>query len=161
MLRCAIRAPAHQDLHAGSQHIVRIIHDLRFCSAKLRRCRNPRASMTRSAWCTSPAHLILTGNHALPGDSTHAAGGACPAPDARVVNLVVNALEALPDAGAGVPCRHAACPRITIWSSKSRIRGHAPQHLAHLCDPFYYLPLGGTGLAWPLRRTWHAHGGWR
>ena len=81
-----------------------------------------------------------------------------------VVNLVVNALEALPDTedrvivATGVD---AAESRV-ILSVQDEGVGIPPEHLAHLCDPFFTTKhdSGGTGLGLAITATLvRAHGG--
>ena len=77
-----------------------------------------------------------------------------------VVNLLVNALEALPD--TGVVCHiDTLGPRGPRPGAGSRDQGVgiAPQHLARLCDPFFTTKAarGGTGLGLAIRRPWCTH----
>jgi signal transduction histidine kinase len=81
-----------------------------------------------------------------------------------VVNLVVNALEALPDAGCGVrvSTRYVPEDHDLILEIADQGAGIAPQHLAHLCDPFFTTKAarGGTGLGLAITANLvHAHGG--
>ena len=75
-----------------------------------------------------------------------------------VVNLVVNALEALPDAGCGVhvSTRYASEEHRLVLEVADQGVGIAPQHLARLCDPFLPPKLPGVvpGWAWRLRPPW-------
>ncbi len=67
-----------------------------------------------------------------------------------VINLLVNALEALPDRTRGVTV--STCPGDDDGEVSLEIRdegiGIAPEHLKHLCDPFFTTKqaIGGTGL---------------
>jgi PAS domain S-box-containing protein len=81
-----------------------------------------------------------------------------------VVNLVVNALEALPDPQCGVtvstrfePVEHGASLAV-----EDEGVGIPPEHLARLCDPFFTTKQasGGTGLGLAITATLvRAHGG--
>lgn len=81
-----------------------------------------------------------------------------------IINLVINALEALPDPQHGVMVSTYDQPqqqRIALEIQDEGV-GIPPEHLAHLCDPFFTTKgdHGGTGLglaiAFELAR---AHGG--
>ena len=81
-----------------------------------------------------------------------------------VVNLLVNALEALPDSGCGVrvSTRYVPEDHGLILEIADQGVGIAPEHLAHLCDPFFTTKAarGGTGLGLAITATLvHAHGG--
>jgi signal transduction histidine kinase len=81
-----------------------------------------------------------------------------------VVNLVVNALEALPDAGCGVrvSTRYVPEDHSLVLEVADQGVGIAPQHLARLCDPFFTTKAarGGTGLGLAITATLvHTHGG--
>jgi polar amino acid transport system substrate-binding protein len=81
-----------------------------------------------------------------------------------VVNLLTNALEALPDRTRGVTVTtafEAAARRVTlaVWDEGGGIR---PEHLARLCDPFFTTKhkSGGTGLGLAITASLvRAHGG--
>jgi signal transduction histidine kinase len=81
-----------------------------------------------------------------------------------VVNLVVNALEALPDPGHGVTVATSfqpveSCVVLTVHDEGI---GIPPEHLARLCDPFFTTKQarGGTGLGLAITATLvQAHGG--
>jgi len=81
-----------------------------------------------------------------------------------VVNLVVNALEALPDTAGGVhvSTRYAPEEHRLVLEVADQGVGIVPQHLARLCDPFFTTKAarGGTGLGLAITATLvHAHGG--
>src|SRR5262249_34106109 len=81
-----------------------------------------------------------------------------------VVNLVLNALEALPDAECGVHVSTHCGPEdhSLVLEIADQGVGIAPQHLARLCDPFFTTKAarGGTGLGLAITATLvHAHGG--
>jgi PAS domain S-box-containing protein len=158
-----------QDLHAGAQHIADIIHDLRDFA-------RPYDHRPQELVCLNDAvqhgvrllrHLIQRKTTrfqvelaaALPpvwGDAQHLAH--------VVVNLVVNALEALPDAGYGVHVSTHCAPEEhgLVLEVADQGVGIAPQHLARLCDPFFTTKAarGGTGLGLAITATLvHAHGG--
>jgi signal transduction histidine kinase len=81
-----------------------------------------------------------------------------------VVNLVVNALEALPDPGRGVTVstRFEPSEDSVVLAVEDEGIGIAPEHLARLCDPFFTTKhaSGGTGLGLAITSTLvRAHGG--
>jgi signal transduction histidine kinase len=81
-----------------------------------------------------------------------------------VVNLIVNALESLPDSGCGVrvSTRWAPEDHYLVLEVADQGVGIAPQHLARLCDPFFTTKAakGGTGLGLAITATLvHEHGG--
>jgi signal transduction histidine kinase len=81
-----------------------------------------------------------------------------------VVNLIVNALEALPDSGREVRVSTRLGPeeRCLMLEVADQGVGIAPQYLARLCDPFFTTKAaqGGTGLGLAITATLvHAHGG--
>jgi signal transduction histidine kinase len=67
-----------------------------------------------------------------------------------VINVLVNALEALParDRAISVSTSFAASDRSVILEVRDEGIGIAPQHLQRLCDPFFTTKqeTGGTGL---------------
>jgi signal transduction histidine kinase len=81
-----------------------------------------------------------------------------------VVNLVVNALEALPDADAGVSVTTGVEPAESsvILCVQDEGIGIPPEHLDRLCNPFFTTKheSGGTGLGLAITATLvQAHGG--
>jgi PAS domain S-box-containing protein len=158
-----------QDLHAGAQHIARIIDDLRnFARPCAHRCQEPvclndavqhGVRLLRHLIQRKTTQFQVALAESLPpvwGDAQHLAH--------VVVNLVVNALEALPDAGCGVrvSTRYVPEDHGLILEVADQGVGIAPQHLARLCDPFFTTKAarGGTGLGLAITATLvHAHGG--
>ncbi len=67
-----------------------------------------------------------------------------------VVNLVLNACQALPDKSRGiaVTTRHDAARGLVVLCVRDEGSGIAPEHLPHLTDPFFTTKrdAGGTGL---------------
>ena len=81
-----------------------------------------------------------------------------------VVNLMVNALESLPDSACSVrvSTRYVTEEHGVILEVADRGVGIAPQHLARLCDPFFTTKAarGGTGLGLAITASLvHEHGG--
>ncbi len=81
-----------------------------------------------------------------------------------IVNLVGNALEALPDASRGifVATRWQPDARCVTLEVRDEGTGIAPEHLARLCDPFFTTKSGsgGTGLGLAISSELvRAHGG--
>nr|WP_308936471.1 transporter substrate-binding domain-containing protein [Geobacter sp. SVR] len=67
-----------------------------------------------------------------------------------VVNLIINACQALPDTGRSISLR-TACDPLTLSASltvRDEGTGISPEHLPHLTDPFFTTKreTGGTGL---------------
>ncbi|MFZ1829494.1 MAG: DAHL domain-containing protein [Candidatus Competibacteraceae bacterium] len=81
-----------------------------------------------------------------------------------IVNLLGNALEALPDASRGifVSTRWRADECCVVLDVRDEGTGIAPEHLARLCDPFFTTKSGsgGTGLGLAISSELvRAHGG--
>ena len=81
-----------------------------------------------------------------------------------VVNLIVNALEALPDPECEVRVSTRLVPEehCLVLEVADQGVGIAPQHLPRLCDPFFTTKAarGGTGLGLAITATLvHEHGG--
>jgi signal transduction histidine kinase len=158
-----------QDLHAGAQHIEGIINDLRdFARPGARRLQeNVCLNDTVQRGVRLLRHLIQRKTtdfkvdlaESLPpvwGDAQHL--------EHVVVNLIVNALESLPDSGHGVHVSTRLQPddHCLVLEVADQGMGIAPQHLARLCDPFFTTKAaqGGTGLGLAITATMvHAHGG--
>jgi signal transduction histidine kinase len=158
-----------QDLHAGAQHIDRIIHDLRDFTRPCARHLQGAVSLNDAVrhGVRLLRHLIQRKTtqfrvelaESLPpvwGDAQHLAHVA--------VNLIVNALESLPDPGRGVRVSTRCVPEdhaVALEVADQGV-GIAPQHLARLCDPFFTTKAarGGTGLGLAITANLvHAHGG--
>lgn len=80
-----------------------------------------------------------------------------------VVNLLTNALEALPDRehGVGVTTRYDDAERCAVLEVSDEGTGIAAEHLARLCDPFFTTKQdsGGTGLGLAITASLvRAHG---
>jgi PAS domain S-box-containing protein len=158
-----------QDLHAGAQHIERIIHDLRdFARPCARRLQEPvclndavqhGVRLLRHLIQRKTTNFKVDLAESIPpvwGDGQHLAH--------VVVNLIVNALEALPDAGCEVRVSTRCVPEDHCLLLEVVDQGVdiAPQHLARLCDPFFTTKAarGGTGLGLAITATLvHEHGG--
>jgi PAS domain S-box-containing protein len=157
------------DLHAGAQHIERIINDLRDfarpCARRLQKtvCLNDAVQrgvrLLRHLIQRKTTQFQVELAESLPpvwGDAQHL--------EHVVVNLIVNALEALPDAGCGVCVSTRFVPEdhCLVLEVADQGEGIAPQHLARLCDPFFTTKAarGGTGLGLAITATLvHEHGG--
>ena len=157
------------DLHAGAQHIERIINELRNfarpCARRLQEtvCLNDAVQrgvrLLRHLIQRKTMHFQVDLAESLPpvwGDAQHLAH--------VVVNLVVNALESLPDSGCGVRVSTRCVPEdhCLVLEVADQGVGIAPQHLARLCDPFFTTKAarGGTGLGLAITATLvREHGG--
>jgi PAS domain S-box-containing protein len=158
-----------QDLHVGAQHIERIINDLRDfarpCARRLQGtvCLNDAVQrgvrLLRHLTQRKTMHFQVDLAESLPpvwGDAQYL--------EHVVVNLIVNALEALPDPGCEVRVSTRLGPeeRCLMLEVADQGVGIAPQHLARLCDPFFTTKAarGGTGLGLAITATLvHEHGG--
>jgi PAS domain S-box-containing protein len=81
-----------------------------------------------------------------------------------IVNLVVNALEALPDTDRGVTIVTGIQPEASgvVLTIQDEGLGIAPEHLAQICEPFFTTKQasGGTGLGLAITAALvRAHGG--
>jgi PAS domain S-box-containing protein len=158
-----------QDLHAGAQHIEGIINDLRNFA-------RPGARRVRETVCLNDVvqRSVRLLRHLILGKTTHfqvALAESLPSVwgDAQhlehvVVNLMVNALESLPDSACSVrvSTRYVTEEHGVILEVADRGVGIAPQHLARLCDPFFTTKAarGGTGLGLAITASLvHEHGG--
>jgi PAS domain S-box-containing protein len=158
-----------QDVHDGAVRIERIITDLRDF-ARPRAPGSPETfalneAVQRALRLLTPLirrkttrfHVDLAADiPPVRGDSQQV--------EQIVVNLVVNALEALPDPKRGVIVstrfeRPQHCASLVVDDEGI---GIPPEHLARLCDPFFTTKQasGGTGLGLAITATLvRAHGG--
>jgi PAS domain S-box-containing protein len=144
-----------QDVHDGARRIQRIVEDLR----DFARPHSPGTSETFDLnEAVQRALRLLTQLIRRKTTSFHV-DLAADLPPVRgesqkveqiVVNLVVNALEALPDPGrrVTVSTRFAPAERCVFLAIEDEGVGIPPEHLARLCDPFFTTKheSGGTGL---------------
>jgi polar amino acid transport system substrate-binding protein len=158
-----------QDMHDGALRIERIVEDLR----DFARPRTPGISETfvlneavqRGLRLLTPlirhktAHFHVDLAADIPpvqGESQHV--------EQIVVNLVVNALEALPAPGRRVmiSTRFEPAECCVFLAVEDEGIGIPPEHQARLCDPFFTTKheSGGTGLGLAITSTLvRAHGG--
>jgi len=158
-----------RDVHDGARRIERIIDDLKHFS-------RPRGRGAHSALQLNEAveralrllaHLVKNrtdrlhvglaqGLPSLPGDAQHL--------EQIVVNLLTNAVEALPDRKRGVTVTTSfdATKRCVVLEVRDEGVGIPPEHLARLCDPFFTTKQesGGTGLGLAITSSLvRLHGG--
>jgi signal transduction histidine kinase len=158
-----------RDVHDAARRIERIIADLKDFA-------RPRAQGVATLVAVNDAvqralrllaHLIkqhtdhvhvelAPGLPALRGDAQHV--------EQIVVNLLTNALEALPDRQHGVTVTTAfdAVEGAVRLEVRDEGVGIAPEHLARLCDPFFTTKhaRGGTGLGLAITASLvQVHGG--
>lgn len=158
-----------QDIHDGALRIERIVEDLR----DFARPRTPgtletfvlNAAVQRALRVLTP--LIRRKTRCfrvnLAADVPPVRGDSQQI-EQIVVNLVVNALEALPDPGRGVTVSTDFEPSedSVVLAVEDEGIGIPPEHLARLCDPFFTTKhaSGGTGLGLAITSTLvRAHGG--
>ncbi|MBN2691913.1 MAG: PAS domain-containing protein [Burkholderiaceae bacterium] len=158
-----------RDVHEGARHIERIINDLRDFARPSARGLQATFALNDSVQrgMRLLAHLIHKKTERfrvnlapdLPlvrGDPQHI--------EQVVVNLVTNALEALPDPSreVTVSTRFDPTARCLVLAVEDAGIGIPPEHLARLCDPFFTTKQasGGTGLGLAISATLvRAHGG--
>jgi PAS domain S-box-containing protein len=158
-----------RDVHDGALRIRRIIDDLKdFARPHVRGMSTilPLNDAVQRA-LRLLAHLIkqrtdhfhvelAQGLPLLQGDAQHV--------EQIVVNLLTNALEALPDRGHGVTVTTAfdSAERSVRLEVRDEGVGIPPEHLARLCDPFFTTKYesGGTGLGLAITASLvRVHGG--
>ena len=155
-------------MHDSARRIDRIIEDLKDFARPAPRA--PTALQVNDAVQRALrllAHLIkkhtdhlhvdlASGLPSVRGDAQHV--------EQIVVNLVTNALEALPDRRCGVTVATAfdAAERRVVLEVRDEGVGIAPEHLGRLCDPFFTTKQesGGTGLGLAITSSLvRLHGG--
>src|SRR5215831_504571 len=158
-----------RDVHDGARRIERIIDDLKHFSRP--RGRGAHSALQLNAAVERAlrllAHLVKNrtdrlqvglaqGLPSLPGDAQHV--------EQIVVNLLTNAVEALPDRKRGVTVTTSfdATKRCVVLEVRDEGVGIPPEHLARLCDPFFTTKQesGGTGLGLAITSSLvRLHGG--
>src|SRR5262245_11455489 len=158
-----------RDVHDGARRIERIIDDLKHFSRP--RGRGAHSALQLNAAVERAlrllAHLVKNrtdrlhvglaqGLPSLPGDAQHL--------EQIVVNLLTNAVEALPDRKRGVTVTTSfdATKRCVVLEVRDEGVGIPPEHLARLCDPFFTTKQesGGTGLGLAITSSLvRLHGG--
>jgi PAS domain S-box-containing protein len=158
-----------QDIHDGARRIERIVTDLRDFA-------RPRARGSFEIFALNEAvqralrlltSLIQRRTRRFHVDlaaDVPPVGGDSQQVEQIVVNLVVNALEALPDPerAVTVSTRFEPTERCVSLAVEDEGVGIPPEHLARLCDPFFTTKheSGGTGLGLAITATLvRAHGG--
>ena len=157
-----------RDVHDGALRIERIVDDLKDFA-------RPRAKGSHSVFGLNDAvqrasrllaHLINKRTARFRVDlglDVPPLRGDAQQVEQIVVNLLVNALEALPDRehGVGVTTRYDAAKRCTILEVSDEGTGIQREHLTRLCDPFFTTKQdsGGTGLGLAITASLvRAHG---
>jgi signal transduction histidine kinase len=158
-----------QDIHDGARRIERIITDLR----DFARPRTPGSSeifalneaVERALRLLTPLIQRRTRRfHADLAADVPPVGGNSQQVEQIVVNLVVNALEALPDPerAVTVSTRFEPTERCVALTVQDEGVGIPPEDVERLCDPFFTTKheSGGTGLGLAITATLvRAHGG--
>jgi signal transduction histidine kinase len=158
-----------RDMHDGALRIERIIEDLRdFARPRVRGAHTVvQVNDAVQRALRLLAHLIKRRTDRLhvdlaqdippvPGDPQHI--------EQIVVNLLTNALEALPDRQCGVTATTSfdTAGRRVLLEVRDEGVGIPPEHLARLCDPFFTTKQdsGGTGLGLAITSSLvRVHGG--
>jgi len=157
-----------REVHDGARRIERIVGDLKDFARPPTSNRNPflmNEAVERALRLL--AHAIRTRTNrfvvALAADSPVLEADAQQV-EQIVVNLVMNALEALPDRerGVQVSTRFDATERLGVLEVRDEGSGISAEYLPRLCDPFFTTKreTGGTGLGLAITSSLvRAHGG--
>ncbi|HEY3138555.1 MAG TPA: DAHL domain-containing protein [Blastocatellia bacterium] len=158
-----------QDVHDGARRIERIVDDLKHFSRPRGRGAHTALQLNEAVERALRllAHLVKNrtdrlqvglaqGLPSLPGDAQHV--------EQIVVNLLTNAVEALPNRKRGVTVTTSfdASKRCVVLEVRDEGVGIPPEHLARLCDPFFTTKQesGGTGLGLAITSSLvRLHGG--
>lgn len=158
-----------QDMHEGALHIERIINDLKDFARPS--ARGPQAIFDLNDSVQRGLRLLAHLIHKKTGQFRVDLAPELPPVHGNpqhieqvVVNLVTNALEALPDPSRAVTVstRFDPTPHGVVLAVEDEGIGIPPEHLARLCDPFFTTKQasGGTGLGLAISSTLvRAHGG--
>jgi PAS domain S-box-containing protein len=158
-----------QDVHDGARRIERIVDDLKHFSRPrgrgahtvlqlneaVERALRLLANLVKNR--TDRLHVDLAqGLPSLPGDAQHV--------EQIVVNLLTNAVEALPNRKHGITVTTSfdASNGCVVLEVRDEGVGIPPEHLARLCDPFFTTKqeTGGTGLGLAITSSLvRLHGG--
>jgi signal transduction histidine kinase len=167
-MRETIPALVH-GVHEGARRIERIIGDLKDFARPRTRDADPVCQLNDAVQHALRllAHLIKQRTDHVQVDLSQGlppVRGDTQQVEQVVVNLLTNALEALPDRTRGMTVTtafEAATRRVTLAVSDAG-GGIRPEHLAHLCDSFFTTKheSGGTGLGLVITASLvRAHGG--
>jgi signal transduction histidine kinase len=158
-----------QEVHDGARRIERIVRDLKdFARPPARGTRNPfvlNDAVQRAVRLLAHSIRTHTGRFEVSlANDMPVVEGDVQQIEQVVVNLVINALEALPDRDRGVRVITAFDPgeRAVVLEVCDEGVGIPPEHLARLCDPFFTTKResGGTGLGLAITSSLvRAHGG--
>jgi PAS domain S-box-containing protein len=158
-----------QDIHGGALRIERIVNDLRDFTRP-----SPPGSRVEFDINDAVRHALRLLAHLIQKRTNRFRVNLAPElPPVRgdpqhfeqvVVNLVTNALEALPEPSRGVTVSTRFDPAATgvVFIAEDEGIGIPPEHLARLCDPFFTTKQtsGGTGLGLAISSSLvQAHGG--
>ena len=156
-------------VHDGARRIERIIGDLKDFARPRTRSTDPVCQLNDAVQRALRllAHLIKQRTDHLDVDLAQGlppVRGDAQQVEQIVVNLLTNALEALPDRARGVTVTTAfdAAQRRVMLVVQDEGSGIPPEHLARLCDPFFTTKheSGGTGLGLAITASLvRVHGG--